>query len=454
METKQAYLDRKDQEIQFLNGHLRPPRVLTPARTVTAIVEQKFRIAAALKAQHALDHWASTETAWAHVSDYSSGPFHFCYDYQRADLNVSGPPIYELLTLLPRNYFQRTIYANSGMAAIAASLAALDRLNRPIQIIALHGSYNEAINLVQHYGRNLRLKLTGNLTQSNWTTGSGKVLWVDCCISSAAFDSVLNSPARSFDIILFDTTGLWVGSGRARRLFNWAINAGVPILLLRSHTKLDSLGVEYGRLGSAVIIGPRKWRLDKDMSLEWISRQIVDVLRLVGGVAIPAHFPPFITNPLYLSLARQRIASMLRNSRYLARTLGAAFPRRRDFMHQLCVAVTPMTDLSRERVSDLAESMCRDLSTLELPLRHAGSFGFDFPAAEWFYDTAQNKHIVRVAAPDLPATLWDGLVAKIVRWWEAHAAPRQTSARRHRNTYRRVISRSPWPQRTGTTRSA
>src|SRR5262249_22099859 len=75
METLQAYLDRKHEEISLLNGCLRPPLALPPANSVPAIVRQKFQLAAALKAQHALDHWASTETAWAEKKDFCSGPF-------------------------------------------------------------------------------------------------------------------------------------------------------------------------------------------------------------------------------------------------------------------------------------------------------------------------------------------------------------------------------------------
>jgi hypothetical protein len=81
METLRAYLDRKHEEISLLNGCLRRPLALPPANSVPAIVNQKFQLAAALKAQHALDNWASTETAWAEKKDFCSGPFHFRYGY-------------------------------------------------------------------------------------------------------------------------------------------------------------------------------------------------------------------------------------------------------------------------------------------------------------------------------------------------------------------------------------
>ncbi len=148
METLPAYLDRKHEEISLLNGCLRRPLALPPANSVSAIVNQKFQLAAALKAQHALDHWSSTETAWAEKKDFYSGPFHFRYGYQRADLTVSGPPIYPVLSALPPSVSERTVYANSGMAAIAAMLSALERLRTPVEIVALSGSYGETLERV------------------------------------------------------------------------------------------------------------------------------------------------------------------------------------------------------------------------------------------------------------------------------------------------------------------
>jgi hypothetical protein len=61
-----------------------------------------------------------------------------------------------------------------------------------------------------------------------------------------------------------------------------------------------------------------------------------------------------------------------------------------------------------------------DLRRAGLPLRHAGSFGFDFGATEWFRDTSCNRHVVRIAVPDLPTLLWDQVARAVVEWWSAH----------------------------------
>jgi hypothetical protein len=65
METLEAYLDRKHQELTLLNGFLGSPLALRRPISVVEVIEQKFHFAAALKAEHALHDWAFTETAWA-----------------------------------------------------------------------------------------------------------------------------------------------------------------------------------------------------------------------------------------------------------------------------------------------------------------------------------------------------------------------------------------------------
>jgi len=52
METVETYLARKKQELELLNSFLSDPLTIRPPRSVAEVIEQKFHLAAALKAEH------------------------------------------------------------------------------------------------------------------------------------------------------------------------------------------------------------------------------------------------------------------------------------------------------------------------------------------------------------------------------------------------------------------
>ena len=208
---------------------------------------------------------------------------------------------------------------------------------------------------------------------------------------------------------------------RILRALSWARSATIPIILLRSHTKLDSLGVEYGRLGSAVFARSRAGGA-KHQLLEVLLTEMRNAVRLFGGAALPAHFPPYVGSPAYRSLTNKRVAAMLVNSRrmthyFSAKLVGLAAER--HFAHGLYVTLASARTLDENQARDIVAELCADLRRRGMPLRHAGSFGFDFGAAEWSKDRIRDRYVVRIAAPDLPTSLWDEIVAAVGAWWKA-----------------------------------
>jgi len=96
METLEAYLDRKEQELNLLNGFLASPLAIRRPVSAAEVISHKLQLAAAMKAEQALHDWSLTETAWAHPTGRHASPFRFRYDYQRADLDVRGPSFYDI----------------------------------------------------------------------------------------------------------------------------------------------------------------------------------------------------------------------------------------------------------------------------------------------------------------------------------------------------------------------
>jgi hypothetical protein len=422
METLEAYLERKHEELALLNGFLGSPLRLRQPSSIEEVIEQKFHLAAALKAEHELHDWALTETAWAHQGGLRAGPFEFSYDYQRADLEVRGPSFYDLDNSAGTN---ETIYTSSGMAAISTLLLAFVRLMSEADVLALPGSYSETIELIENYTPQLRLlRLKRSPGEVAPGGGGPRILLFDSCTSAGAFEATLHCAKPQLDLVIFDTTCFSSGSGRIRRVLSWAQRWEIPIVLVRSHTKLDSLGLEYGRLGSAVFVpGNKRATTAKQEWLQELAAEMRNAVRLFGGAALPAHFPPYVGTKAYRTLTDRRVAAILRNSRRTARYFASVLPgssAELHFAHGLYVTLAPKRALDEKHTKQMAADLCGDLRKAGLPLRHAGSFGFDFGAAEWFRDTTRNRYVVRIAVPDLPTPLWDQVARAVVQWWSAH----------------------------------
>jgi hypothetical protein len=122
-------------------------------------------------------------------------------------------------------------------------------------------------------------------------------------------------------------------------------------------------------------------------------------------------------------LTAKRIAAILRNSRRTARYFASALSRSTaelHFSHGLYVTLIADRLIDERQARQAAMEMAGDLRKAGLPLRHAGSFGFDFGASEWFYHSIGNRYAVRIAVADLPTKLWDQVAEAAAQWWSRY----------------------------------
>ena len=420
METIERYLDRKYREISLLNRCLACPLELARPASPEAAIEQKFRLAAAIKAERVLQHWSMTETAWTAHRHATSGAFRFSYGYQRADLRVDGPPVYRALLSPAAHLVQETIYASSGMSAIAALLSALSRLCDGVEVLVSDGCYGETRELIDSFGGRFRLLPPEAAAGSPRRGDSIRIALIDSSVRAGFFDFA-KMPTDDIDLVIFDTTCFARSSACVVRVVDWAVRAKLPLALVRSHAKLDCLGIEYGRLGSVVIAaalqgilsGRRKW-------LTGLVRATSEATRLLGAAPIPANFPPFAAGPAFERCTTDRIATIIRNNRRMARSVSARLDTASavaSFQHGLYFTLQPAGNPSVEDATGLAGSLCRELEAQALPVAHAGSFAFDFVAIDRFADSWSRRNVIRVAASDLPVSVVDRVAEGIVEAW-------------------------------------
>ncbi|MGY2843741.1 hypothetical protein ACVIWU_006383 [Bradyrhizobium sp. USDA 4509] len=419
METMEAYLRRKHEELQLLDACLDHSFAPPTPKSINEAIALKFKLTAAIRAQHDLTEWTTTETAWSHRKKSFDSPFDFRYDYQRADLDVAGPSFYDL----GEDIEWETVYTSSGMASISALLLASSHLFDRADIVSLPGTYGETLEFVEAYARHLRSITAVEVLGAPASGASHRILLLDSCASAKDFEACLRSPWAQFDLCIFDNSCLAGSSGKIARALRKARRCGVPMAMIRSHTKLDSLGVEYGRLGSTTFVRSAEADLWVRSPLRNLPDEMRNAVRLLGGAALPAHFPPYVGSPEYRSLTTRRVAAIIRNSRRTAHFFRQALGdlvRQTNFAHGLYVLLKCRRPLDEEEARQAASEMSRDLGLAGFPIRHAGSFGFDFAATEWFHDMTTGAFSVRIAVPDLPTKVWDEQTWAIARWWNEH----------------------------------
>ena len=430
MKTSPTYLERKHREIALIDACLATPLNFEPPDSAEAVIQRKFKLAGALRAERSLESWAITETARPEAQRWRSGAYRFSYEYQRADLHVRGPALYDITDAVDGRVRQETVYTGSGMSAIAAIVTALIRLRGPLEVIAPRGCYGETRELFESLKERVTIVPSEQRNERpRKAAGRTRVLLIDSCVAENFGD--YRGALEESDVVVFDTTCFWQDSARIRIVVRSVLGAGLPMALVRSHAKLDSLGIEYGRLGSVVLA----WR-PVDTRQAWMRRLLratEDSVRLYGVAAIPAHFPPFTGTAQYRACSRARTATIIRNTRRMARELSLRMPGNcaiRTFQHGLYFALVPNDDPTIDDVKRAAAALSAALGHQKLPLKHAGSFGFDFVAVEWFFDPTLQRNLLRIAGADLPASLIDRIVDAIEQWWSAHrkSMPLRTSA--------------------------
>ena len=422
MQTPQAYSKRKQQEISLLDSCLSTPLKPSQPASVAAAIELKFRLAALLKADQVIGRWSITETARPPARCRNAGPFAFNFGYQRADLEVRGPPIYGSLEKLCSRCHKWTIYAGSGMSAISALSTACLQLSDTIDVVIPADCYVETRELFASLGPRIRTVPPPSRIRGAFNKTAARILWLDSSVR-CSFSSAIDAITPEFDLVVFDTTCFWRGSRKINRAVRRAVRMGIPTVLVRSHAKLDTLGIEYGRLGSAVVMMPKAGSARSSWTTSLVPK-LRDAVRLFGAAPALANFPPFENSAEYRACSMARTASIIRSSRGLARVLASRLPwvKVTTFQHGLYLLMAIGSNPNMEEVRRTADEMAADVAARELPVKHAGSFGFDFVGVEWYPDPIDRINSIRISGADLPLELSDEIGYRIAAWWFRHLA--------------------------------
>ena len=408
------YMQRKLDELALIEQHLGHPPPPPRTRDLASLLKRKFKSAAMCRAELAAAQWSQTETRWK-SGPCGSGAFQFDYEYQRADLAVAGPSAYSVQGL-EKNLLP-TQYTTSGMAALAASLLAVQRVWPGCSFEARADGYPETRELI-------------GLLRVDEHDRSARVVVINSTV-----DTPLTARTRLKDaaVAIFDTSCFAASSSRIRAITTIARDVDVPLILIRSHTKLDCLGLDYGRLGSVVVTRGRA-----DGPETALNCLVADFIRLTGAAALPLHFPPFASGEMYRALSRARSAGTIRCTRLIEVHLRRLVELDvRSFAHCLYIVFYPSLYTRKEEASEAAAGLVERLVDNNIPARHAGSFGFDFLGCDWFEDPQSERIGLRLSVGDLPLCLIERAIEAIEIWLQKTVvAPSDVPSRQISDTTR------------------
>lgn len=409
METHDAYLRRKRAECALLSQFLACEDSKAELHLPSELIAAKFALAARLRALHSLNNWQCTETGWS-STDLKALPYAVAYAYQRFDLQISGPPIYPRLYALWDGAAPDSWFTGSGMSAVAATMFSISRAVPRANIHVPPGAYFETAHLVRAYMPNLRLHSDGDVIQSApMLPDAATILLIDSFAPGPMLDGISAAANNPIDLAIFDTSCLPAGSGRLRRVVAWANRHAIPLVMVRSHLKLDMLGTEYGRLGSICVApGRTDWPDARQLLRQKIVLGVRDAICLLGATAQPGALPPFCESGEAEPVHRQRHACALANMRRLRsclRTTKWGKDSIQFYQHGCFLTLLLPPALSRPDALHYLERLLMQLDEAGIPAKRAGSFGFDFIAVDLFHDIWRKREALRLSIADLPAEM-------------------------------------------------
>jgi hypothetical protein len=343
-------------------------------------------------------------------SDKSSRiPLKYAYQRMGVVIDSDRPEKFTYPFLkVPKNFESTGHFISSGQVAIHAVLQAFWQSGiRRIQVIS--DLYFESIEIVQ---------------DGKWKVGANAKLGIiDSSLLDIPLDRALKKAERCSYLIV-DTTCWLHDSSKINRILRWSAKRGVCLILVRSSLKLDSMGMEYGRLGSALWLSPKKKPLPKEILARYEQN-----LRLWGGYAGIQQLYPFWMNRKFHTANKKWVESL----EFSNRTFSKEIARRkipplfktRAFEHGIFTWIV-LPKLPAPELKKIKNGLMQYLLVRGFDAAQVASYPWDFISISIFTLKAQcsvnwrDSEVVRLSLPPLSRRQVIDIVDAIEDWmWNA-----------------------------------
>lgn len=403
------YFLRKNKEISFLSKAVDGNCLENICYiSVEEIVQEKMRIKSKMLSNFFDKNWKMSESNWLERENYcldsdfiGSSDMQLSYNYQRFDLKMEGSAnncqSYDSTSLPPHR--SKVLFVSSGMSSISVMFSALHKTlyKQRSSLVISQDSYFETIKYVERYCPGIsRISLDNNILLRN------NVLYLDSISVRNHFFYLRSHDFSELMLVLIDSTCYENDSVMIKKILCKCIRENVVCIMLRSHIKLDCLGLEYARLGSITfIIPPLLTRIKIDVCKSLII-QTSDLIAKTGTIFSPHAIFPLNNSEEFKILNKERVNLIRKNNCYAAKQVllksDAKFNIQR-YHHGLFFTIETNTQ-SPSELSKQVNAYRERLNLRGIYAKIAPSFGFDFISLTNYIDMMSKRPVIRVATSD------------------------------------------------------
>ncbi len=302
-------------------------------------------------------------------------------------------------------------FYSSGMSAIADLFSVIRRCgwNR----IGFSGEpYYETWLLLERFFPDFDIDQTPDAFSNE-----REVLFLDT--SSLAWPALPESRGE-LELVVVDTSCVACTSEDVARWVEHCRSIDIPVALVRSHIKLDSFGLEPGRIGSLVLVA------DDDDVRGDLEKHLRQARSVFGSAFSPASFYPWIGNREFGRLSRERTDRIRLATDILCEELQTACASDEFVVtcstHGIFLLVDTGLAAAVEAEAggrvlgygDASSAIATAAQAVALPVHRADSFGLDVVTLTDYVNIFDGRHKLRVSGADLPSALLPD-IARVIR---------------------------------------
>jgi len=388
------YYKRKIKELSLLGlDNVKIDKNISILKNIKKIYDKKLKQQAKIKRDFIKKLYNCQNTSRNNQSFKYDG-LDIKYEYQRYDMKIKQKDFMKIFYDLDINNYKYFL-TNCGMSAIFTAFYSLSKHGFNIEY--KNNIYIETQRFLDEYI---------NTNKDN----KKKCVLLDT-LSFKHLDDVLDDKLiDNYDLIIIDST-VYTPS-ELKGLINRILDKNKNLILIKSHTKMDMLGIEWSPVGSVCIISNDKKFVDE------IELEFRIVLSIIGGYAYPNSIPLYWSNKDFVEVTENRSKVIKKNGELVYKKLKEALPNIEIIKppHNMFILIKPNVFIDYETLEKDLHKYTEETKYKGL-INYADSFGLDVLGINGYFENmAADTEVIRISLTDYPYEVCSLIIDEFIVW--------------------------------------